>query len=478
MFNLESKSPKILVIGDLMIDHYVWGSCERISPEAPVQVVDVKNESNRLGGACNVAHNLIALNAQVFVCGVVGNDDTGLWLGDKLESIGVDISYLFVDTSRPTTKKTRVIIANQQVLRIDRESKAPIDSSIQIDIMQRLHAVLDEVDCIIISDYGKGLLNDELTQFVITYAKKKSKFVLCDPKGKDYSKYRGATLLTPNKKEAELATDIIISNEESLIRAGMTLKNKCQLDISLITLSEDGIGIFANDAMERIPTRAKEVYDVTGAGDTVIAALGFALSSGCDILQACEFANAAAAVVVGKVGSAVATHNEILQYAHTQPSNLQQHIESKIISKENLLKILKTLKQNKIVFTNGCFDILHIGHLNYLNHARDLGGLLIVGLNDDDSIKRLKGKERPINPLNNRALMLAGLECVDYVVSFSEDTPLELIKAIQPDVLVKGGDYHNKEIVGSEYAKEVILIDFVEGYSTSNIIDSIQRSKK
>ena len=478
MFNLESKSPKILVIGDLLIDHYVWGSCERISPEAPVQVVDVKNESNRLGGACNVAHNLIALNAQVFVCGVVGNDDTGLWLGDKLESIGVDISYLFVDTSRPTTKKTRVIIANQQVLRIDRESKAPIDSSIQIDIMQRLHAVLDEVDCIIISDYGKGLLNDELTQFVITYAKKKSKFVLCDPKGKDYSKYRGATLLTPNKKEAELATDIIISNEESLIRAGMTLKNKCQLDISLITLSEDGIGIFANDAMERIPTRAKEVYDVTGAGDTVIAALGFALSSGCDILQACEFANAAAAVVVGKVGSAVATHNEILQYAHTQPSNLQQHIESKIISKENLLKILKTLKQNKIVFTNGCFDILHIGHLNYLNHARDLGGLLIVGLNDDDSIKRLKGKERPINPLNNRALMLAGLECVDYVVSFSEDTPLELIKAIQPDVLVKGGDYHNKEVVGSEYAKEVILIDFVEGYSTSNIIDSIQRSKK
>lgn len=478
MFNLESKSPKILVIGDLMIDHYVWGSCERISPEAPVQVVDVKNESNRLGGACNVAHNLIALNAQVFVCGVVGNDDTGLWLGDKLESIGVDISYLFVDTSRPTTKKTRVIIANQQVLRIDRESKAPIDSSIQIDIMQRLHAVLDEIDCVIISDYGKGLLNDELTQFVITYAKKKSKFVLCDPKGKDYSKYRGATLLTPNKKEAELATDIIISNEESLIRAGMTLKNKCQLDISLITLSEDGIGIFANDAMERIPTRAKEVYDVTGAGDTVIAALGFALSSGCDILQACEFANAAAAVVVGKVGSAVATHNEILQYAHTQPSNLQQHIESKIISKENLLKILKTLKQNKIVFTNGCFDILHIGHLNYLNHARDLGGLLIVGLNDDDSIKRLKGKERPINPLNNRALMLAGLECVDYVVSFSEDTPLELIKAIQPDVLVKGGDYHNKEVVGSEYAKEVILIDFVEGYSTSNIIDSIQRSKK
>ena len=210
MFGLESKSPKILVIGDLMIDHYVWGSCERISPEAPVQVVDVKDENNRLGGACNVVHNLIALNAQVFVCGVVGNDEAGFWLGEKLESMGVDISYLFVDTSRPTTKKTRVIIANQQVLRVDRESKTPIDSHIHNNIVQHLHAVLDEVDCIIISDYGKGLLNDELTHFVIDYAKSKSKLVLCDPKGKDYSKYTGATLLTPNKKEAELATGITI----------------------------------------------------------------------------------------------------------------------------------------------------------------------------------------------------------------------------------------------------------------------------
>ncbi|AAP78129.1 D-glycero-beta-D-manno-heptose-7-phosphate kinase [Helicobacter hepaticus] len=477
MFGLESKSPKILVIGDLMIDHYVWGSCERISPEAPVQVVDVKDENNRLGGACNVVHNLIALNAQVFVCGVVGNDEAGFWLGEKLESMGVDISYLFVDTSRPTTKKTRVIIANQQVLRVDRESKTPIDSHIHNNIVQHLHAVLDEVDCIIISDYGKGLLNDELTHFVIDYAKSKSKLVLCDPKGKDYSKYTGATLLTPNKKEAELATGITICDKDSLIKAGMTLKTQCQLDISLITLSEDGIGIFDNNQIHIIPTRAKEVYDVTGAGDTVIAALSFALSSGCDIFQACEFANVAAAVVVGKVGSAVATHSEILQYIHTQPSNLQQYIESKIISQESLFTLLKDLKQSKIVFTNGCFDILHIGHLSYLNKARDLGDILIVGLNDDDSIKRLKGKERPINTLHNRALMLAGLECVDYVVSFCQDTPLELIKAIKPDVLVKGGDYHNKEVVGKEYAKEVVLIDFIEGHSTSNIIESIQRSK-
>ena len=477
MLSLESKSPKILVIGDLMIDHYVWGSCERISPEAPVQVVDVKNENNRLGGACNVVHNLVALNAQVFVCGVVGNDEAGLWLKDKLQSIGADYSYLFTDNSRPTIKKTRIIIANQQVLRVDRESKIPIDSHIQNDIMNKLHKVLDKVDCVIISDYNKGLLSEELTQFVITYAKSKAKLVLCDPKGQDYRKYRGATLLTPNKKEAQLATGITINDESSLIRAGMALKEQCALDISLITLSEDGIGIFANNIMERIPTRAKEVYDVTGAGDTVIAALGFALSSGCDIMRAAEFANTAAAVVVGKVGSAVATHSEIAQYLHTQPLNMQQHIESKIISQNTLQETLKALKGSKIVFTNGCFDILHRGHLTYLNHARELGDVLIVGLNDDHSIKALKGASRPINTLEERAFMLAGLECVDYVVSFSEETPFNLIKMIAPNVLVKGGDYRDKEVVGREFAEEVVLIDFVEGYSTSKIIQSIQGGK-
>lgn len=474
ILHLESKNPKILVIGDLMIDHYVWGSCERISPEAPVQVVDVKDESNRLGGACNVAANLIALNAQVFVCGVIGSDDAGLWLGDKLESMGVDISYLFIDTSRPTTKKTRIIIANQQVLRVDRESKKPIDSEISENIIQRLHAVIDVVDCVIISDYNKGLLSETLTQFIIRYAKDKGKLVLCDPKGQDYRKYKGASLLTPNKKEAQLATGITIDDEPSLIRAGMALKQICELDTSLITLSEGGIGIFADNAMKRIHTKAKEVYDVTGAGDTVIAALGFALSSGCDILQACEFANAAAAVVVGKVGSAVATHSEILTYIHHQHTNPQEHIESKIITQTQLPSILKSYKNAKIIFTNGCFDILHKGHLSYLYRARALGDVLFVGINSDDSVRALKGDKRPINTLENRAFMLAALECVDYVISFSEDTPIELIKIIKPDVLVKGGDYHNKEVVGREYAKEVVLIDFVEGYSTTKIIESMQ----
>lgn len=473
MFSLETKRPKILVIGDLIIDHYVWGLCERISPEAPVQVVDVQDESNRLGGACNVVGNLVALNAQVFVCGVIGNDEAGMWLGEELESKGVDISYLFVDTSRPTTKKTRVIISNQQVLRVDRESKMPVDSEIICNIQQRIHKVINEVDCVIISDYGKGLLSAELTQFIIQHANANSKVVLCDPKGKNYDKYKGATLITPNKKEAQIATGIEINDEASLIEAGMLLKTQCKLQYSIITLSEDGIGIFENHQIKRIPTRAKEVYDVTGAGDTVIAALGFALSSGCSIWQACEFANVAAAVVVGKVGSAVATHSEILQYLHAQHLS---KIESKFISQNTLLEILKGLKQNKIIFTNGCFDILHPGHLRYLQEARDLGDVLIVGINSDDSIKKLKGNSRPINTLQDRAYILCGLECVDYVVSFESDTPLELIKAIKPDVLVKGGDYHNKEVVGREYAKEVVLIDFVDGYSTTSLIQTIKRN--
>lgn len=496
MFDLESKRPKILVVGDLMIDHYVWGNCERISPEAPVQVVDVQNENNRLGGACNVAHNLVALHAKVYVCGVIGNDEAGTWLGDELESLGVDISYLFVDTTRPTTKKTRILIGKSQVLRVDRENKKPIDSEITNDLMQRIHAVLDEVDCVIISDYGKGLLSYELTQHIIAHARNKGKIVLCDPKGKDYRKYEGATLLTPNKKEAEQATGIVIDSADSLLEAGLKLKKQCALDISLITLSEDGIGLFDDGQKEYIvpvekmqpskhiantgqmwiiPTKAREVYDVTGAGDTVIAALGFALSSGCDIYQACEFANAAAAVVVGKVGSASATHTEIMHYLHMQPSPMQARLESKIIAQECIPALLRNLKGSKIIFTNGCFDILHRGHISYLSAARDLGDVLIVGLNDDDSIRRLKGKSRPIHTLNDRAYMLAGLECVDYIISFDEDTPLKLIDAIRPDVLVKGADYEGKEIVGAEFSKEVRLIEFVEGYSTSKIVENIQK---
>lgn len=475
MFDLENKSPKILVVGDLMIDHYIWGSCERISPEAPVQVVDVKSESNRLGGACNVVHNLIALNAQVSVCGVIGDDENGRWLTQTLQSLGVDISHIFIDSSRPTTKKSRIIISHQQVLRVDRESAANVDSNLLTKVRNELQSLIKEVDCVILSDYGKGLLDYTFTQHIISLARNANKFVLCDPKGKDYTKYKDATLLTPNKKEAQEATGITISDDKSLLQAGLKIKELCNLSISLITLSEDGIGIFEAGKCQKIPTFAQEVYDVTGAGDTVIAALGFALSTGLDIYKASEFANMAAAVVVGKVGSANATHIEIDHFFH---SKIKDSSGYKILSKEQLKRILDTFKANnanaKIIFTNGCFDILHRGHTQYLKRARALGDMLIVGLNSDSSVRALKGNTRPINTQEDRAFVLSSLESVDYVVIFEEDTPSELIKYLSPDVLVKGADYEGKKIAGSEFVKEVCLIDFIPNKSSSQIIEKIR----
>ncbi|MDO7253838.1 D-glycero-beta-D-manno-heptose-7-phosphate kinase [Helicobacter cappadocius] len=469
MFGLEDKNPHILVIGDLMIDHYVWAKCERISPEAPVQIAEVKDESNRLGGACNVGNNLVSLGAKVSMCGVIGNDDTGKWLVKNLDSLGIDIQNIFIQNHRPTTKKTRVIVSNQQVLRVDKEDKSAISEEISKEIFATLEHKISNYDCIILSDYNKGVLNSFLTQKIIKLARSENKLILCDPKGNDFEKYKGATLLTPNKNEAQIATKTAITDDNTLTNALKSLKKDCNLSISLITLSEDGIALLdKKNKLTKIPTIAKEVYDVTGAGDTVIAALGFALSGGLDIYKACEFANAAAAVVVGKVGSAVATHAEIAQHLH---SCAYSDSSDKILSKTSLLTTLQSLKNKKIIFTNGCFDILHRGHISYLQKAKKMGDILIVALNSDASVKRLKGKARPINPQDDRAYILSALECVDFIVIFDEDTPEDIISLISPDVLVKGKDYEGKQIAGSKYAKETRLIDFVDGISTTNILN-------
>ncbi|PAF41517.1 D-glycero-beta-D-manno-heptose-7-phosphate kinase [Helicobacter sp. 11S02596-1] len=472
MFGLENKTPRILVVGDLMIDHYVWGKCERISPEAPVQIVAVRDESNRLGGACNVANNLLALGASVSLCGVIGDDDTGRYLIKNLDTIGIDISNIMIVPHRPTTKKTRVVVSNQQVLRVDREEKSEIPENISLEIFESIESKISDFDCLILSDYDKGVLNTALTGRLIKLARSENKLVLCDPKGNDYQKYAGATLLTPNKNEAQSATKITIADDKSLTIALKQLKDKCKLSISLITMSEDGIALLdKHDKLIKIPTIAKEVYDVTGAGDTVIAALGLALTGGLDIYKACEFANVAAAVVVGKVGSATVSYAEIVQYMH---SRNQSDCNDKIISKTSLLTTLQSLKNKKIIFTNGCFDILHKGHIFYLQQAKNLGDILIVGLNSDASVKRLKGEARPINSQEDRAFVLAGLESVDFVVIFDEDTPEELIASISPDVLVKGKDYEGKEIAGTKYAKELKLIDFVAGKSTTKILQKVK----
>ncbi|WP_104697734.1 MULTISPECIES: D-glycero-beta-D-manno-heptose-7-phosphate kinase [unclassified Helicobacter] len=470
MFKFSKKQPTILVVGDLMVDHYIWGESTRISPEAPVQVVDVRNESNRLGGACNVANNLVAMGAKVDLCGVVGSDAMGEWLVSRLNELMIGIQQIVVDSMRPTTQKTRVILSNQQILRVDRENKQELIKDLQEKIYESIEENIHKYSAIILSDYNKGVLTKDITQKIIGLARSENIPILCDPKGVDYTKYKGATLLTPNKKEAQEATHIQIVDSKSLELAAQKMKKDCSLSFSLITLSEDGIGILdQNDKILKIPTVAKEVFDVTGAGDTVIASLAFCLAQSIDIYNACKFANAAAAVVVSKVGSAVASMDEILLFLNSK----NPHQNQKIITLEALLDFLKNQNQ-KIIFTNGCFDILHRGHIQYLQEAKELGDILIVGLNTDASVKRLKGEMRPINSQDDRAFVLAGLESVDFVVLFDEDTPLNLIQAIQPDILVKGADYKDKEVVGSEFAGQTILIDFVEGKSTSLIIEKIK----
>ena len=472
MDKIRNKKPHIAVIGDLMIDHYIWGDCNRISPEAPVQIVSTHKESMLLGGAGNVINNLHSLDAKVSIFSVVGDDSNAEQIEMLLKKTPLEEKVIVNEPSRITTKKSRIIASNQQVIRYDSETTQNILLASQFALLESLKKHFFHYDIILLSDYGKGVLTPSFTQDIINLAHDFNTPVLVDPKGSDYSKYRGATLLTPNKKEAMIATNIEIKDKHSLQVAGFKLKDELALDATLITLSEDGIALFEEE-MVTIPTVAREVYDVTGAGDTVLASLGVAMASSFTLKEACEFANKAAAVVVAKVGSATVTLNEIEEYEHSLNKG---KCESKIKDFTQITRIAKRLKEQKrkIIFTNGCFDILHRGHASYLEKAKALGDILILGLNSDESIRRLKGENRPVNNLEDRAFLLAALESVDYVVPFTQDTPLELITHIQPHILVKGADYEGKEVVGSEVSDEVVLIDFVEGKSTSNLIAKIE----
>ena len=474
MLNLQGKSPKLLVIGDLMVDHYLWGSCDRISPEAPVQVVSVDSESTVLGGSGNVINNLKALGAQVDVISVIGNCKISDELKVLLNDINVNSEYLITQKDRITSKKSRIIASQQQVVRYDRESTDEINTESQTTILNIFKKIIVNYDAVLLSDYGKGVLTAYLTQSLITIANNNSKKVLIDPKGLDYSKYKGAYLLTPNKKEASEATQINVHDDATLTQAITQLKTNCDLDVSLITLSEQGVAIY-DDTLRTHPTVAREVFDVTGAGDTVLASLGFALSCGLDIDNSVEFANLAAGVVVGKIGSATATLNEIIEYESSlNKSTSDEHIKTldEIIALSTELKA----RDKKIVFTNGCFDILHAGHVRYLETAKSYGDVLILGLNSDRSVTELKGEGRPINTQLDRAYILAALEAVDYVIVFNEDTPYDLIKAIKPHVLVKGGDYEGQDVVGQDIADELKLVQFVDGKSTTKTIEKIQQS--
>ncbi len=468
--NFKNKQPKILVIGDLMIDHYLWGKCERVSPEAPVTIIDVIRENNILGGAGNVIHNLHKFNAKVGVISAIGDDDIGKKITKMLSKLNIK-THLISQSGRKTSKKSRIIASNQQVVRVDKESTDDITLKTQKKIFKIFKNQLKSYEIVLLSDYGKGVLTPQLTQKLINFANKNGKKVLVDPKGSDFSKYKNAYLLTPNKKEAINATGQKIFDQSTLKATLSKLKKDLNLKISLITLSEDGIAIL-DKKLKLFPTVAKEIFDVTGAGDTVLASIGFALGAGENIDNAIKFANLSAGVVVGKIGSATASLDEIEEYHSTlNKSQSDSHLKTR----DEIAKIVKNLKirGKKIVFTNGCFDILHIGHVKYLEIAKSFGDILIVGLNSDSSVRKLKGESRPVNPEYDRSYLLASLEAVDFVVAFNEQTPYKLISKIMPDTLVKGGDYKNKEVVGSDLAQEVRLVDFVKGKSTSNIIKKI-----
>jgi len=472
--SLQKIQPKILVIGDLMIDKYLWGECTRVSPEAPVQIINVKRETKVLGGAGNVAHNLVTLGANVEVLSIIGGCEISNELKKLFKEINLKTNHLIEQKNRITSKKTRIVSSQQQVIRYDMESNEDINKASEKSLIDSYKSIIQDFELVILSDYGKGVITRYVAQEVIKIANSCDIKVIVDPKGTDYSKYTSAYLLTPNKKEASEATNINISDEKSLKDALLQLKNFCKLNTSLITLSEDGIAVF-DDQFRSHPTVSREVFDVTGAGDTVIAALGYALAANQDIDSAIELANLAAGIVVGKIGSATTSFEEIIRY---ESSLNQSDCEESIFSLKNFITILEDLRKHnkKIVFTNGCFDILHMGHVKYLEKAKKLGDVLVVGINSDNSVTRLKGVNRPINNLNDRCCIIGSLKSVDYVIPFDEDTPIELIKTVVPDVLVKGGDYKNKKVVGENIAKELVLIDFLEGRSTSNTITKIHEN--
>lgn len=441
-----------------MIDRYIWGDCSRISPEAPVPVLNVEKETSVLGGAGNVVSNLVSLGADVHVIGIVGNDFAADSLQVLIKKERVS-SNLIVDCSKRTTVKTRLMASNHQMLRFDEESSQTVSESVAAQVLFHFKKNIDNCDIVLISDYGKGFLTDALTQSLISISNHRQKRVLVDPKGADFSKYKGAFLLTPNKQEASVATGIDIIDNGTLLRALRRLKADCDLKVSLITLSENGIAVL-DDELRLHPTIARKVYDVTGAGDTVLAALGFALSAGVLLSEAIVFANYAAAVVVAKIGSSSVTIEEISELHRLTVTKLDA---TKVlsVSEMNLMASGLKGKGKSIVFTSGCFDILSVGCVRYLQKAKSYGDVLVVGVSSDQSARDSEGSGRPVNGAEDRALTLSALDSVDFVVIFDDEPLYDLIRSMRPDVLVRGDGYKNTPVIGQDLVDDVRIIDFL-----------------
>jgi D-beta-D-heptose 7-phosphate kinase/D-beta-D-heptose 1-phosphate adenosyltransferase len=462
---------QVLVVGDLMLDRYWTGDTGRISPEAPVPVVLVGHTEDRPGGAGNVALNLASLGAGACVISLVGRDDAAAALERTLTAAGVHCDFV-ASASAPTITKLRVLSRHQQLLRMDFEQPFAADDCAALPALVQRRA--EGVGALILSDYAKGTLNQ--CQQLIALARARQLPVLVDPKGSDYSRYRGATLLTPNLQEFELVAGPC-NSEKELVEKGCLLIEQFDLQALLITRGEQGMTLIQRDAHPlHMPARAREVYDVTGAGDTVIATLAAGLAAGESLARSVELANIAAGIVVGKLGTATVSGPELRRALAAEG-----HSGRGVMSEEQLLAALADARAQgeKVVFTNGCFDILHAGHVGYLEQARRLGDRLIVAINGDASVTRLKGEGRPINPVERRMAVLAGLEAVDWVTSFDDDTPERLLEVFKPDVLVKGGDYNKEQVVGwqivESYGGQVRSLDFLDNCSTTAIVEKIKK---
>ncbi len=465
------EKTQIIVYGDLMLDRYFHGDATRISPEAPVPVVNVTQVEVRPGGAANVAQNIATLGANVTLCGIVGLDDQAKELQRCLNQSNIDCRFLALP-NHPTITKLRVLGRHQQLIRMDFEKtheEEIDDNALFADYGEQLK----KANVVVLSDYSKGALCH--VERLIQAAKKNNLPVLVDPKHKNYQRYSGATILTPNLKEFEAVMGVCRDRNE-IVQKALELLSKVNIDSLLVTLGKDGM-LFIKPGQEAVhfPTKARDVFDVTGAGDTVIAVLAAGLAAGMQTLDAVELANMAAGIVVGRLGAQSVSVTD-LQHALARSGDLS----AGILTEAQLLSVVHDAKKRgeKIVMTNGCFDLLHVGHVDYLAKAKALGHRLIVAVNSDDSVRQLKGDERPLNPLMARMTVLNALGCVDWVVSFSEATPARLISAINPDVLVKGGDYRIDQIAGSDFVLQnggqVLTIPLVDGFSTTKLIDKIK----
>ena len=471
------KGAAVLCIGDLMLDRFVYGKVERISPEAPIPVLGVRRRTTMLGGAGNVARNLASLGAKVELISVTGADDAARELKEEIARLPRTQATLLADPTRPTSIKTRYLAGTQQMMRADEESTAPLNAELRERLLAAAGKAMDAASVVVLSDYAKGVLKNGLAAALIDMARQRQKAVIVDPKSADFSVYRQASVLTPNRIELGQATRLPVGGDGEIVEAAKQLIAATGIGAILVTRSREGMTLVrAKGPARHLPAIAREVFDVSGAGDTVLAILAAGLAAGAPLEQAAALANVGAGIVVGKVGTAAVYPDELVGALHHQDLT---SAEAKVLALEPALDRIGIWRRGgfKIGFTNGCFDLLHPGHIRLLTSARAACDRLIVGLNNDTSVKRLKGADRPIQGEAARAAVLASLASVDMVVIFSDDTPLRLIEAVRPEVLVKGADYTVDQVVGAEvvqgYGGRVVLVDLEAGHSTTDTIARI-----